>query len=393
MQDDRSVYYGVVGLVGPASLIERGVLLMLNESPLFQPLRVGRYELAHRVVMPPLTRMRAGVGNVPSEFAAAYYGQRATPGGLVIAEATQAGDGGQGNPRTPGIHSAEQVEGWRAVTDAVHAQGGVIFLQLWHTGRASHSSFRPDGGLPIAPSAIAIDGVAITADGQRVPYETPRALEINEIAGIVGEFGAAARNALAAGFDGVEVHGANGYLIEQFLRSSSNHRDDLYGGTVANRARLLLEITRAVVDVCGPDRVGVRLSPHGSFNDVSDNDPQRLYGYVFDQVAEIGVAYLSLIQARTDVGMDIETPQVDADLRARWPGALIVAGGFSADTAERAVASGAADAVAFGRHFIANPDLVERLRTGADLTPYDRSTFYGGGAQGYVDYPALEASA
>jgi N-ethylmaleimide reductase len=358
---------------------------------LFSPLEVGRYKLAHRIVMPPLTRMRAGAGNVPSELAAGYYGQRATTGGLIIAEATQVTPYGQGYPATPGIHTAEQVAGWRKVTDAVHAKDGIIFLQLWHTGRSSHSSFQPHGMLPVAPSAIAISGQTLTSEWKSVPYETPRALQLDEIPAIVTAYREGARNAMAAGFDGVEIHAANGYLIQQFLDDSSNKRTDLYGGSFENRARLLLEITQAAIGIWGADRVGVRLSPFGTYNDVGDSDPLGLYGYVLKRLSQLDIAYVSLIEARTNVGMEIDTPQV-SQLRRFWPGMLILAGGFTAESAEEAVRSGQGDAVAFGRHFIANPDLPERLRQGQSLNRYDRATFYGGGAQGYIDYPTLEAT-
>lgn len=361
-------------------------------SPLFTPLVVGRYTLSHRVVMAPLTRMRAAEGNVPNPFAPTYYGQRATPGGLIVSEAAQISPAGQGYPATPGIHSAEQVAGWKQVTDAVHAQGGLIFLQLWHTGRSSHSSFQPGGALPVAPSALPITNqVSLTPTWQTVPYETPRALALDEIPGIVADYRQAAVNAMAAGFDGVEVHGANGYLLEQFLHSRSNQRTDRYGGSVENRARLLLEVTKAVVGVWGADRVGVRLSPFGTYNDVGDAAPISLYSHVFSRLNALGVAYLSLIEARTDSGMTIDAPQAH-DLRRFWPGVLILAGGFNAETAASAIREGAADAIAFGRHFIANPDLPERLRTGAALNPYDRKTFYGGGAAGYIDYPSLAST-
>jgi N-ethylmaleimide reductase len=358
---------------------------------LFSPLRLGRYELAHRVVMAPLTRMRAGVGNVPNELAPTYYGQRASKGGLIIAEATQVMPSGQGYPSTPGIHSADQVAGWRKVTDAVHEKGGLIFLQLWHTGRSSHSSFQPDGALPVAPSAIAItDQKCFTPQWKQVPYETPRALEVDEIPGILNGYLDGARNAMAAGFDGVEIHGANGYLLEQFLHSRSNQRTDMYGGSIENRARLLLEVTEAVVGVWGADRVGVRLSPFGTYNDVGDSDPVALYSHVLASLASLDIAYVSLIEARSGAGMEISTPQGDK-LRDLWAKPLIVAGGFSGESAAETVATGRADAVAFGRHFIANPDLPTRLRQSAPLNRYDRSTFYGGGAAGYVDYPELTA--
>jgi len=361
---------------------------------LFTPLQVGRYQLAHRVVMPPLTRMRAGAGNVPNPLAPEYYGQRATEGGLIIAEATQVSPYGQGYPATPGIHSEEQVAGWRKVTDAVHAKGGIIFLQLWHTGRSSHSSFQPNGELPVAPSAIAITGqTALTPEWKPVPYETPRALELDEIPGIIEAYRKGARDAMAAGFDGVEIHGANGYLLQQFLDDSSNKRTDIYGGTVENRARLLIEVTQALIEIWGADRVGVRLSPFGTYNDVGDSDPVGLYGHVLTRLNELGIAYVSLIEARTSAGMEIDTPQEIRQLRPFWPGTLILAGGFTAESADKAIQTGLADAVAFGRQFIANPDLPARLRQGAPLNRYDRATFYGGGAAGYVDYPALETAA
>lgn len=361
-------------------------------SPLFTPLDVGRHTLSHRVVMAPLTRMRAAQGNVPSPLAQIYYGERATPGGLIVAEATQISPSAQGYPATPGIHSAEQIAGWKQVTDAVHAKGGVIFLQLWHTGRSSHSSFQPDGALPVAPSALPITNqVVLTPDWKPVPFETPRALAPGEIPGIVEDYRQAAIHAMEAGFDGVEIHGANGYLLEQFLHSRSNLRTDSYGGSVENRARLLLEVTEAVSSVWGADRVGVRLSPFGTYNDVGDADPIGLYSHVLSRLHDMGIAYLSLIEARAEEGMAIDAPQAQ-DLRRFWPGVLILAGGFTADTAEAAIQAGAADAIAFGRNFISNPDLPERLRTGSKLNPYDRKTFYGGGAAGYIDYPSLAST-
>ncbi|MEX3963034.1 alkene reductase [Paraburkholderia sp. EG286B] len=360
---------------------------------LFTPLDVGLYKLAHRVVMPPLTRMRAGAGNVPNALAPEYYGQRATEGGLIIAEATQVTPSGQGYPATPGIHSEEQVAGWQKVTDAVHAKGGIIFLQLWHTGRSSHSSFQPNGELPVGPSAIAITGqTALTPEWKPVPYETPRALELDEIPGIIEAWREGARDAMAAGFDGVEIHGANGYLLQQFLDDSSNKRTDIYGGSVENRARLLIEVTQALIEIWGADRVGVRLSPFGTYNDVGDSDPVGLYGYLLTRLNKLGIAYVSLIEARTSVGMEIDTPQEISQLRPYWPGTLILAGGFTAGSANDAIQAGLADAVAFGRQFIANPDLPARLRLGAPLNHFDRATFYGGGAAGYVDYPALETA-
>jgi len=362
-------------------------------STLFSPLHIGCHALAHRVVMPPLTRMRSAHG-IPGALAPIYYGQRASPGGLVIAEATWTTPSGQGYPNTPGIHNAAQIAVWQQVTDAVHAKGGIIFLQLWHTGRASHSSFQPDGALPVAPSPIAITSQrAFTADSTHAPYETPRALALDEIADITESFQQGARNALAAGFDGVEVHGANGYLLEQFLHDRSNQRHDRYGGAIENRARLLLEVTQALIEVWGADRVGVRLSPFGTYNDVGDSDPLALYRYVLSELDRLNIAYLHLIEARDGASMEISyIRRAMQQLRPFWHQPLIAAGGFDKASAEAAIAAGHADAVAFGRFFIANPDLSERFRQDAALNPYDRSTFYGGGAAGYTDYPLLTPS-
>ncbi|MDN5005503.1 alkene reductase [Bradyrhizobium sp. GCM10027634] len=362
----------------------------MSSPSLFSPLRLVRYELAHRVVMPPLTRMRAGLGNVPHELAPEYYGQRASTGGLIIAEATQVTPFGQGYPATPGIHSQEQVKDWKKVTDAVHAKGGFIFLQLWHTGRSSHSSFQPNGVLPVAPSAIAITGQTLTPEWKRVPYETPRALELQEIPEIIEAYREGARNAMAAGFDGVEIHGANGYLLEQFLHDRSNKRTDVYGGSIENRTRLLIEVTEAVTEVWGADRVGVRLSPFGTYNDVGDSDPIELYKHVLSRLSGLNIAYVSLIEARSGAGMEIDAPQAVGQLRPFWPKTLILAGGFTVESADEAIRSGQADAVGFGRQFIANPDLPLRLKLGAPLNSHNRSTFYGGGAVGYVDYPSQE---
>lgn len=363
----------------------------MSKPSLFSPLRLGRYHLSHRIVMPPLTRMRADSESVPNEFAPEYYSQRATPGGFVIAEATQATPYGQGYPGTPGIYSPEQVAAWKKVTDAVHAKGGIIFLQIWHVGRSSHSSLQPGNVLPVGPSAIPITGLtAFTPEWEPVPYETPRALELDEIPGIIETFRLGARNAMAAGFDGVEVHGANGYLLEQFLHDSSNKRTDIYGGSIENRARLLLEVTQAMIEVWGADRVGVRLSPFGTYNDVGDSDPITLYHYLLAELNELDIAYLSLIEARSGAGMEVQTPQATAELRPFWPKPLILSGGFDKATADEAIREGRADAVGFGRQFIANPDLVHRLEVDAPLNAYNRKTFYGGGAAGYVDYPTLE---
>ena len=365
---------------------------------LFSPLEVGPYQLAHRVVMAPLTRMRAARPSLaPRPLNADYYAQRATAGGLIIAEASPVMATGFGNPGVPGIWSEQQIEGWRKVVGAVHAKGGIIFLQLWHVGRVSHSSFQPGGALPVAPSAIAIstEFKAMTADGKVSAYETPRALETAEIAGIVAAFRHAAKNAMAAGFDGVEIHGANGYLLEQFLQSRSNQRTDRYGGSIENRARLLLEVTQAAIEVFGASRVGVRLSPYGIANDSGEADPMPLYSHVVHALSPLGLAYAHFIEPRSSGAGRAEVnwqnvPSAMLLFRPLWKGVLIAAGGFSGEAAEAAVAQGHADAVAFGRIFISNPDLPRRLREGFPLTPYNRATFYGGEEKGYTDYPVYD---
>ena len=365
----------------------------MSSTHLFAPLKLGRYTLSQRVVMAPITRMRAAVpGNVPTDLAVEYYSQRASAGGLIISEASQVTPAGQGYPATPGIHSAEQIAGWKKITDAVHVKGGIIFQQLWHVGRVSHSSFQPNGVLPVAPSAITPAGKSFTPSFEMVPFETPRALEIGEIPGIVEEYREGARNALAAGFDGVELHAANGYLIEQFLHSKTNLRTDAYGGSFENRARLLFEVIAALIEVWGADRVGIRLSPFGVVNDVGEADPIGLYSYVLTRLAPLGIAYVHLIESRDNDGGEVGAPLKINDLRQYWPGTLILAGGFAGASANAAIRSGQGDAVSFGRLFIANPDLPRRLQIGATLNPYNRATFYGGDAAGYTDYPALEST-
>ncbi len=362
---------------------------------LFEPLTLGAIRLAHRVVMAPLTRMRASLpGNSPTELNALYYGQRATQGGLIIAEASQVLPNGQGVPATPGIHSDQQIEGWQGITRSIHDKGGLAFLQLWHVGRISHSSHQPGGGLPVAPSALPANGFAFTAEFKRVPFEVPRALATAEIAEIIAGYVEAARNAMLAGFDGVEIHAANGYLLEQFLQSRSNRRTDVYGGSIENRARLTLEVTQAVANVCSPDRVGIRLSPYGVANDSGEAEPMPLYNYLISKLDEMGLAYLHLIEPRASGAGQAEVDHQDVPSAAKlfrplWRSTLIAAGNFRGDTAAQAITQGYADAIAFGRLFISNPDLPTRLSTSAPLTPYDRKTFYGGGAKGYTDYPTL----
>src|SRR5215475_10820016 len=373
----------------------------MNFPQLFSPLKVGPYQLAHRAVMAPLTRMRAARPSLaPRPLNAEYYAQRATPGGLLIAEASPVLATGFGNPGVPGIYSDTQVEGWKKVVDAVHAKGAFIFLQLWHVGRVSHSSFQPGGALPVAPSAVAIadDLKTSTADGKIVPYETPRALETGEIPGIVEAYRQAARNALAAGFDGVEIHGANGYLVEQFLQSRSNLRTDSYGGSIPNRVRFLLEVTQAAIDVWGANRVGVRLSPYGIANGSGEAEPMPLCTHAIEQLNPLGLAYLHFIEPRSSGAGRAEVnwqgvPSAMVLYRPIWKGVLITAGGFTGDAADAAIAQGHADAIAFGRIFISNPDLPSRLRHGYPLTPYNRKTFYGGDAAGYTDYPVHDAMA
>jgi N-ethylmaleimide reductase len=367
----------------------------MNNLSLFSPLQIGPYQLRHRVVMAPLTRMRAEKPSLaPRPLNVEYYRQRATPGGLIIAEATPVMATGHGNPGVPGIYSERQIKGWRAVVDAVHAKGGLIFLQLWHVGRVSHSSLQPGGVLPVAPSAVPIGGglMAMTAAGPPVPYETPRALPTNEVSGVVESFRQGARNAMEAGFDGVEIHGANGYLVEQFLQSHTNLRTDQYGGSIANRARFLMEVTQAVVDVWGADRVGVRLTPYGIANGSGEADPMPLYTHVIESLNSFGLAYLHFIEPRSSGAGRAEVnhqnvPSAMALFRPVWKGVLMTAGGFTGESANAAIASGLADAIAFGRIFISNPDLPRRLEYGFPITPYNRATFYGGEEAGYTDYP------
>ena len=366
----------------------------MNFSSLFSPLQIGPYQLKHRVVMAPLTRMRAEKPSLsPRPLNVEYYAQRATPGGLIIAEASPVTATGFGSPGVPGIYTEQQIEGWREVVDAVHAKGGVIFLQLWHVGRVSHSSFQPGGVLPVAPSAVPIADLKTgTADGKAVPYETPRALETGEIPGVIDAYRQAAANAMKAGFDGVEIHGANGYLIEQFLQSHTNLRTDQYGGSIENRARFLMEVTQAVIEVWGANRVGVRLSPYGVANGSGEPDPMPLYNHAIEALDPLGLAYLHFVEPRSSGAGRAEVnhqnvPSAMVLFRPIWSGVLITAGGFTGETADAAIADGHADAIAFGRIFISNPDLPRRLQHGYPLTPYNRATFYGGEAAGYTDYP------
>lgn len=367
---------------------------------LFSPLQIGPYELSHRVVMAPLTRMRSEKTSfAPRPLNTEYYAQRATKGGLIIAEASPVMATGRGNPATPGIYSQAQIKGWQDITSAVHAKGGLIFLQLWHVGRVSHSSLQPGGVLPVAPSAVPITGeglLAMTASGKPEPYETPHALTTEEVADVVEAFRQGAHNAMEAGFDGVEIHGANGYLIEQFLQSRSNQRTDDYGGSIENRARLLMEIAEAVIGVWGADRVAVRLSPYGVANGSGEADPMPLYTHVVNALDKLGLAYLHFIEPRSSGAGRAEVnhqnvPSAMELFRPFWSGVLMTAGGFTGETANAAIANGHADAIAFGRIFISNPDLPARLQHGHPITSYNRATFYGGEEAGYTDYPVHAA--
>lgn len=364
-------------------------------TTLFEPLQAGALHLNNRIAMAPLTRNRAP-GAVPQAITATYYAQRASAG-LLITEATAISHQAQGYADVPGLYAPEQVAGWRVVTDAVHAAGGCIVTQLWHVGRVSHTSLQPGGAAPVAPSAIAAKTKTVLLDNGVPRFEDtslPRALALDELPGIVADYRRAARAALDAGFDGVEIHAANGYLLDQFLKTSANHRSDAYGGSMANRARLLLEVAHAVVAEVGGDRTGIRLSPVTPANDVADDAPQPLFEHVLRQLAALGLAYVHVIEGSTGGPRELLDRPFDytaarATYRAAGgQGAWMVNNGYTRELAEAALASGA-DVVAFGRPFIANPDLVARLRSNAPLNPADRSTWYGGGEAGYTDYPTL----
>lgn len=367
---------------------------------LFDPITAGEIELANRIVMAPLTRNRSP-GAVPGEMTATYYAQRASAG-LIITEATAITQQGQGYANVPGLYAPDQLAGWRRVTDAVHAAGGKIVVQMWHVGRISHSSLQPNGGAPVAPSAITAKAktYVLNADGSGafVATSQPRALTLDELPGIVADYRRAARAAIDAGFDGVEVHAANGYLIDQFLRSGSNHRSDAYGGSIENRARLLVEVMEAVTAEIGASRTAIRISPVTPANDASDPDPQPLFNYVVRQLAQWPLCYIHVIEGATGGPRDFQQGNTPFDYAA-LRGAYTTAGGAAAwmvnnaydgALAETAVADGRADLIAFGKPFIANPDLVRRLREHAPLNTPDTSTFYGGGEKGYLDYPTLD---
>lgn len=359
----------------------------MSTRALLSPYTTGDFTLPNRLVLAPMTRARALPGNLANPVAGTYYAQRASAG-LLVSEATQVSPQGVGYVRTPGIHSAEQVTAWAVVTEAVHAAGGRIFAQLWHVGRISHPDFLR-GALPVAPSALPVAGDVFTPEGRK-PYVTPRALLTDEIPDIVAQFRHAAANAKAAGFDGVELHGANGYLLDQFLRDSSNVRTDEYGGSIANRARLPLDVVDAVADVWGPRRVGYRVAPSFDMFGMSDSNPSATFGFLARELSKREILYLHVSEAIAGPRVS-SAPRITPELRRAFDGMLIVNGGYDFASGEAAVAAGDADLVAYGVPFLANPDLPERFRLEAPLNAPDASTFYTGEARGYIDYPTLAA--
>lgn len=364
---------------------------MTTKVHLFEPFTIGSIELKNRIVMAPMTRNRADVNGVPSPWAATYYGQRAEAG-LIITEGTQPSAAGQGYPRTPGIHTPEQIAGWRKVTDAVHRRGGRIVMQLMHTGRIAHRANRTVDGPPVAPSAIRVAGQIHTDAFGKQDFSMPRALTLDEIPSVIDEYRQATVNALAAGFDGVELHGANGYLPMQFLSSNSNRRTDRYGGTVQNRARFIIETLEAMVEAAGSGRVGLRVSPDTTFNDMHDANPAETHVHLVDAINRLGLAYLHVQRTPGELPPESAFDPI-ALLRPRFDGPLIATGGFDLESGTRLVAEGGADLIGYASFFIANPDLVERFRRGAPLAQPDQTTFYTPGPKGYSDYPYLGAEA
>lgn len=359
-----------------------------QDLTLLSPIQLGAISLKNRVVMAPLTRNRAGEGLAPTEMNVEYYRQRASTG-LIITEGSQIAHEAAGYPNTPGIYTQQQIDGWKKVTDAVHEKGGKIVLQLWHCGRVSHSSLLPNDMLPQAPSAIKLKGEVYTYEGMQ-PYETPHALSLDEIQDVIEMYKKAAQNCLEAGFDGVEVHGANGYLLDQFLRDGSNHRDDIYGGNLENRSRLLLEVVEAVSNIWGADRVGVRLSPLQPFNDMTDSDPKATFSYVVQALNQFNLAYLHV----TEMGAEAPGAAGSAfdltTLRPLWNGHYMTNSEYTFETGNAAIQNNDADLISFGKLLISNPDLVERFATNAPLNDFDSSTFYGGDEHGYTDYPFMK---
>ncbi|MCC5797502.1 MAG: alkene reductase [Methylophaga sp.] len=360
----------------------------IEQPNLLSPIKIGDLTLKNRLVMAPLTRNRAGEGLVPTEMNVTYYRQRASAG-LIISEGAQIADDALGYPLTPGIHSEAQIAGWKKVTDAVHAENGLIFVQLWHCGRVSHSSMLPNGQLPYAPSAIKPAGEVFTYQGMK-PYETPHELTVEQISQIIKQYRHAARCAKLAGFDGVEIHGANGYLLDQFLRDGTNKRDDQYGGSIENRARLLMEVTEAVCEIWDSQRVGVRLSPLQPFNDLYDSNPERTFSYTVDALNKFNLGYLHITE------MGAETPGVAGpyfditQLRQLWNGVYMTNSNYDFVSGNEALAERKADLISFGKLFIANPDLPQRFAASAPLNEADPDSFYGGDEKGYIDYPFLK---
>lgn len=358
---------------------------------LFDPLTVGAHTLPNRIFMAPLTRGRATREHVPTARMATYYAQRASAG-LIISEASPISQQGAGWPYSPGFWTDEQVAAWQPVTAAVHEAGGRIFAQLWHMGRLVHPDMA-GGAQPVSASATTAPGEAHSYDGKQ-PYAQARPLRLDEIPGIIADYVHAARNAIAAGFDGVQLHGANGYLIDQFLRDSSNQRSDAYGGSIENRARLLIEVTQALADAVGPERTAVRLSPNGEVQGVVDSDPEPLFAYVASALGKIGIAFLEMREARaTGTFGPSDQPPVSPIMRPRFKGVLVLNGDYTAEEAEAAITAGRADAIAFGRPFITNPDFPARIRVGAPLVQGDMASWYNQGDAGYIDYPPYDAAA
>jgi len=362
----------------------------MSDLKLLEPCTLSDLQLKNRMVMAPMTRNRAGEGNVPHEMNAKYYRQR-TSAGLIISEATQISEQGIGYPNTPGIHTDEQVEGWKKVTEAVHKEDGLIFLQLWHVGRISHPDFH-DGEKPVAPSTVKPEGQAFTYEGLK-DFVTPRALEVEEIPAIIDDFRKGAENAKKAGFDGVEIHAANGYLIDQFLRDGTNKRTDKYGGAIKNRARFALEITKAVCDVWDNDRVGIRLSPSGTFNDMYDSNPPKIFNYLLGELSKYNLAYVHMVEPLFELDgdeYDNFPRNVVEFYRPSYNGTMIGCGNLDKVSGEELLQKDHADLIAYARLFLANPDLPDRFRRDAPLNEPDTDTFYGGDEEGYIDYPFLE---
>ena len=357
----------------------------MNFESLFSEKTLGDINLPHRIVMAPLTRCRSSQpGDIPNDLNAEYYKQRSSAA-LIITEATQISPQGKGYAFTPGIHSQQQIEGWKKVTDAVHSQGSHTFMQLWHVGRVSHSAIQIGNSLPVAPSAIAVEGQAFTEQGM-LDFEIPRALDLNEIPSIVEQYRQAAINAKQAGFDGVEIHAANGYLLDQFLKDGTNKRNDIYGGSIENRTRLVLEVVQSITDVWGGNRVGIRISPTGTFNSMSETNPQALYNYLVKKLNQFNLAYIHVVER---FGKESNQDFDFYALRQHFNGAYIANGSYTGELAEHSLSNDNSDFIAFGVPFIANPDLPKRIKQGSSLSPADPNTFYGGDAKGYTDYPSL----